>query len=148
MQRARAASDEYYVIDLCDHILGRAAKRQHRFDFLVGDPGRSHRRVRLPVDAYYEDLALVIEFMESQHGRPTPFFDKPGRLTVSGVHRGEQRRLYDERRRQVLPAHGIRLLTIKSECFATRGNRGRKLVRNPIADELVLRGKLAPFIEK
>lgn len=104
--------------------------------------------MRLPVDAYYEDLALVIEFMESQHGTPIPFFDKPGRLTVSGVHRGEQRQRYDKRRRCVLPAHGIRLLTIESECFATRGNRGRKQVRDPIADELVLRGKLAPFIEK
>ena len=41
--------DESYVIDLCDLVLGLRAKRQHRFDFLRGDSGRSH-----PVDAYYE----------------------------------------------------------------------------------------------
>ena len=27
------ASDEKYIIDLCDRILGETAKRQHRFDY-------------------------------------------------------------------------------------------------------------------
>jgi hypothetical protein len=36
----RESSDEYYVLDLCDEALGERALRQHRFDWLRGDPGR------------------------------------------------------------------------------------------------------------
>jgi len=56
---ARSTSDESYVIDLCDEVLKLKAHRQHRFDFLKGDSG-----TRLPVDAYYPSLNLVIEFKE------------------------------------------------------------------------------------
>lgn len=102
--------DEVYVIDLCDEILGRKAKRQQRFPFLLGDSGTS-----LPVDAYYEDLNLVVEYCERQHTEAVPFFDR--RLTVSGVGRGEQRRIYDERRREILPKYGIRLISIAYSDF-------------------------------
>ena len=53
--------DEYYVIDLCDAVLGIASSRQHRFPFLTGDPGRDGSCRRLPVDAFYEPLALAVE---------------------------------------------------------------------------------------
>src|SRR5271163_234983 len=33
--------DESYVIDLCDRVLRLKANRQHRFDFLRGDSGRT-----------------------------------------------------------------------------------------------------------
>ena len=56
----RAKSDEAWIIDICDRILGIKALRQHRFPFLLGDPGRAGRRVQLPVDAYYPDLNLVV----------------------------------------------------------------------------------------
>lgn len=55
----------------------------------------------------------MVEYRERQHDKPTPFFDKPGRLTVSGVERGEQRALYDARRDAEIPAHGLRLLVIR-----------------------------------
>ena len=55
----RGSSDEFYIIDLCDKILHQKASRQHKFDFLVGDTGH-----RLPVDAYYEELKLVVEYQE------------------------------------------------------------------------------------
>ena len=56
-QRAgRRSCDEEYVIDLCDEVLGEAARRQYRFDFLRGDAN-----TRLPVDAYYPSRKLVIE---------------------------------------------------------------------------------------
>ena len=44
---SRKDSDEFYVINLCDDILGLKALRQHTFDFLRGDgtPGR-----KLPED--------------------------------------------------------------------------------------------------
>lgn len=106
----RASSDEEWVIAICDAVLAKTALRQHRFPFLVGDAGRSGRRVPLPVDAYYPELALVVEYHEPQHSRPVGFFDK--RTTVSGVARGEQRRRYDDLRRTVLPANGLDLMIL------------------------------------
>src|SRR5690606_2600377 len=35
----RATSDEAYVLDICDEVLGLKGLRQHRFDFLRGDSG-------------------------------------------------------------------------------------------------------------
>ncbi len=108
----RESSDEYYVLDLCDEVLGERGLRQHRFDWLLGDPGKSGRRVRLPVDGYWPAASIVVEYRELQHGRPVPHFDKLDRLTVSGVHRGLQRVIYDARRDELIPSHGIRLVVI------------------------------------
>ena len=108
----RESSDEYYVLDLCDHVLAETGLRQHRFDWLLGDPGASGRRVRLPVDGYWPNANVVVEYRERQHDQPLNHFDKPDRLTVSGVHRGLQRALYDARRDELIPAHGIRLVVI------------------------------------
>jgi hypothetical protein len=124
--------DEAYVLDLCDRALGETGGRQHRFDWLLGDPGKGGRRVRLPVDSYWPIAKLVVEYRELQHDRPTPHFDKPDRLTISGVHRGIQRARYDARRDELIPAHGLRLVVIRPADFnATR--RGR-LKRNTVAD--------------
>lgn len=124
---SRSNSDEHYVIDLCDEILGQTASRQHRFDFLRGDSGMT-----LPVDAYYSSLKLVIEYHESQHTESTPFFDK--KQTVSGVPRGEQRRKYDQLRQEVLPKHGINVVVIPYTAFGST----KKIVRNPQSDKLVI----------
>lgn len=105
--KSRKDSDEYYVLDLCDQVLGINGLRQHRFDFLLGDSG-----TKLPVDIYYPSLNLVIEYKEQQHSKPNKHFDKPDKMTVSGVHRGEQRKIYDQRRLEVLPKHGIRVIEI------------------------------------
>ena len=124
----RAASDEHYVIDLCDEVLGQTASRQHRFPFLLGDSGTP-----LPVDAYYKDLNLVIEYYECQHTETVTFFDR--RQTVSGVSRGEQRKIYDERRRTELPKYGISLVVISWSDFGT----SKKLVRNREYDIRIVR---------
>jgi len=109
----RNNSDEAYVLDICDEILGMNAIRQYRkFSFLEGDPGKNGQRRRLPVDAFYADLGLAIEYREIQHFESTPHFDKPYKLTVSGVHRGEQRKKYDLLRDRLLPQNGIRLIVI------------------------------------
>jgi hypothetical protein len=92
----RAASDEAYVLSLCDEILGERGQRQHRFVWLRGDPGATGRRASLPVDAFYPSHALVVEYHERQHDAAVGLFDR--RQMVSGVSRGEQRRRYDERR--------------------------------------------------
>ncbi|MBF9519522.1 hypothetical protein [Mycobacteroides chelonae] len=118
----RADSDEHYVLDLCDEILGAVGIRQARFDWLRGDPSPTRPRgSQLPVDGYWPELGLVVEFQEEQHSQPSPFFDR--RRTVSGVGRGEQRRLYDERKRALIPEHGLRLVVIEKVAFPVRGRR-------------------------
>lgn len=128
----RGTSDEAYVLDLCDQALGERGRRQQRFEWLLGDPGKSGRRARLPVDGYWPQANLVVEYRERQHDQPIPHFDKPDRLTISGVHRGAQRAIYDDRRDRLIPAHGIRLIIITpADLDATP--RG-KLRRNPNQD--------------
>jgi hypothetical protein len=85
---SRKDSDEHYVLDLCDEVFGVKGLRQHRFDFLLGDSG-----TKLPVDCFYPELNLVIEYKEQQHTKPNKHFDKPDKMTVSGLHRGEQRKI-------------------------------------------------------
>jgi hypothetical protein len=128
--------DEHYVIDLLDDLLDAPASRQHRFDWLRGDPSPAGRCVRLPVDAYWPDLGLVVEYRERQHDEPVAFFDKPERMTVSGVHRGEQRRLYDARREAMVPAHGLRLVVIRPRDLSAR--RNGRLLRDAQADVAAL----------
>ncbi len=84
----------------------------HRFDFLRGDPTpRLPLGSQLPVDAYYPEANLVLEFRESQHYTDrSELWDK--RITATGGTRKQQRKKYDDRREEVLPNHGIRLLII------------------------------------
>ncbi|MET9387903.1 hypothetical protein ABZY09_44675 [Streptomyces sp. NPDC002928] len=128
----RDDSDEAYVVGLCNEVLRETASTQHKFDWLQGDPGQSGRRAKLSVDAYWPGHQLVVEYRELQHDQPMPHFDKPDKLTVSGVHRGEQRALYDARREAEIPAHGLRLVVIRSADLDADG-RGR-LRRNKEAD--------------
>lgn len=131
--KPRSQSDESYIIDLCDEVLKQNALRQHRFDFLKGDSG-----TRLPVDAYYRSLNLVVEFKERQHTEAVKFFDK--RKTVSGVGRGEQRKIYDQRRRDLLPKQGVKLIELDYSDF--EHTKTKKLVRNREADLRIIKMKL------
>lgn len=133
---ARSSSDESYIIELCDEVLKSIGLRQHRFDFLKGDSGSS-----LPVDAYYPSLNVVVEFKERQHTEAVKFFDK--RQTVSGVDRGEQRKIYDRRRQEILPKQGIILIEFDYSDF--EHTRGNKLVRNIEEDLKVIKRKLKNF---
>jgi len=135
----RKNSDEHYVIDLCDQLLGIRGSRQHRFPFLLGDSGR-----KLPVDVYYESLNLVIEFNEQQHSKAVKHFDKPDKLTVSGVHRGEQRKLYDRRKRSVLPKQGIRVIDISYSAFLSSSNG--KILRDKSVDLNIVKKHILKYI--
>lgn len=133
--------DQLYVTDLCDAVLGVRASREHRFAWLLGDLSpNTGRQVRLPVDAYWESLGLVMEFQEEQHSQSVKHFDKPDVLTVSGVHRGVQRRLYDERKAQMIPANGLRLVVIHKDQFTVRR---KHIVPNREHDMGVVRRLLA-----
>jgi hypothetical protein len=107
----KSGSDEVYVFGLCDAVLNRQAKYGHRFDFLRGDAGH-----RLPVGAYYQDLQLVIEYRERQASETVVPIDK--RLRVSGLPRAQPASRYDQRRRDVLPKHGIKLIEMDYKDFA------------------------------
>jgi hypothetical protein len=125
------------MIDLCDFALGQHALRQHRFDFLRGDTGRT-----LPVDAYYAHLNLVIEYRERQHFEAVEFWDK--KPTASGVSRGQQRRIYDQRRRDVLPKNGMTLVELC--CTDFKCTSAGRLLRLPDLDQAVIRAKLCSWI--
>lgn len=128
---SRSTSDEHYVVGLCNEALGVEGEPQYKFPFLVGYTGRA-----LPVDVYYQKLNLVIEYYERQHTEEVKIFDR--KMTVSGVSRGEQRKIYDERRRIELPKHGIKLVIISYSDFGTT----KKLRRNHDADLLIVKGIL------
>ena len=133
----RKMRDEFYILELCDEVLKHIASRQHRFEFLRGDSGR-----KLPVDAYYSDLKLVIEYRERQHSETVALFDK--RMTVSGVSRGQQRSKYDELRRQILPEKGIDIVEISYSDFAHSSNK--RLKQNKQDDIHIIQEKLQRYI--
>ena len=139
----RLDSDERYIIDICDKVLGRKASRQHRFDFLRGDsrtPTASGRK--LPVDAYYDDLKLVIEYHERQHTEPVGIMDR--RMTVSGISRGEQRKKYDQRRHEELPKHGLTLIILDYANFDI--GHDKRLRRDHVTDETKIRDRLSKYV--
>lgn len=43
---SRADSDEHYVLDPCDEVLGVVVRRQQRLDWLRGDPSAQRPTVR------------------------------------------------------------------------------------------------------
>jgi hypothetical protein len=128
--KRRDKADERYVIDRCDKILGLEAKRQHHFSFLKGDSLKDgvvaeNSGRPLPVDAYYGELKLVVEYWESQHTEPTPYFDN--KMTCCGITRREQRKKYDQRRKEVLPKNGIKLVVIQYKDFGESKRIRRQL---------------------
>lgn len=134
----RSTSDEHYVLDLCDDVLGIRGLRQFTFEWLRGDPSpKRPLGTKLPVDGYWPALGLVVEFQEEQHSQPSPFFDR--RQTVSGVGRGEQRRLYDARKRELVPLHSLRLVVIEKSDFLVRSKR---ILRNRHMDLDIVRQHL------
>lgn len=55
--------------------------------------------------------------------------------------RGQQRRIYDQRRRELIPEHNLRLIVIAASALAC-DRRGR-LLRDRAGDKVALRGLLA-----
>ena len=103
---------ERYVIGLVERLLG-PADPVRRFVWAVGDPSpTTGRRSLLPFDGVWEARKLIVEVDEEQHREATPFFDKTHKLTVSGVHRGEQGRRYDQLKRAAAVANGYTLVAI------------------------------------
>ena len=142
----RVNSDESYIINLCDELLNDTASRQHRFPFLLGDFHKDKKsRTKLPVDAFYQNLNLVIEYHEKQQTEEVPDFDKPAIKTVSGVSRDEQRKIYDQRRRDTLLRKNINLIEINY--YAFENDSQLNIVRNNEKDIEILQGLLKDYIQ-
>lgn len=130
-------SDEYYLVNLCDELLKQKASRKHTFHTLVGNLHKKGKgRTKLPLDAYYEDLKLVLEF-----------FDKNG--TKDELDDKEQARkakikYYDQLKKKAILNKKLRLIEINYALFEC--NEVNKLVRNTENDMLVLKGVLKDFI--
>lgn len=90
------------------------------------------------MDGYWPDTNIVVEYRERQHDRPVAHFDKPDRLTVSGVHRRKQRGIYDARRYELIPSNDGDL---PAGLDATpRGRLGRNLDEDRAVISNLLRG--------
>lgn len=142
----RRNSDETYILDLCDELLNEKAARQHTFDFLVGDVHQDGRtRTELPLDAYYYSLNLAIEYSEKQDSEDSKV-DNPDKMTISGVKRAEQRKIYNRRKREVLRKKEINFIEIKYKDFDFDDQS--KLIRNKEKDTKILKKMLKKFLKE
>lgn len=137
----RSIQDDDYLIALCDEILNKTSKKQFTFDDLRGDYHKDKiTRTKLPLDAYYSDLSLVIEVVNKKSIAPKNGRDKSQKLTVSGVTREEQRKIYQERKRTFLEDKNIKVFEINFALFDT--NEQNRLVRNQENDTALLKDLL------
>ncbi|BDC99559.1 hypothetical protein [Persicobacter psychrovividus] len=135
-------TDGFYLVNIANELLGKEASSQHKFSFLLGDYHKDGKsRTALPIDAYYEELNMAIEFIEKQ-----PIEFKSTRMTVSGVTRGEQRAMYDQRKRTTLAKEGIAIIDVPYADF--RCDEKGKLVRDLEADTKLMREFLADYIKE
>tara|TARA_R110002050_G_scaffold4573_2_gene22111 strand:+ start:24033 stop:24767 length:735 start_codon:yes stop_codon:yes gene_type:complete len=131
-------SDEFYLVNLCDELLELKASRKHTFDELVGNlHKRGKRRTKLPLDAYYADLKLVVEF----------FMNKG---VVEELDEKEQARIiqikrYDQLKKKVILKKDLKLIEINYDFFEC--DETNKLLRNTEQDKLILSGVLKDFLK-
>jgi diadenosine tetraphosphate (Ap4A) HIT family hydrolase len=135
----RSESDEKYILDLVAEVLAEPDYRwQHRFPTLLGDPGKDGKCHPLPVDAYFPRHRLIVEYWEVQHSAPVPIMDEG--VTVSGVSRGHQRRLYDLRRQAWAEANGMQFVILDYRGFQT--DERWRLRRDPAQDRQTIANAL------
>lgn len=135
-------SDEYYLVGLCNELLNEKALHQHTFKYLLGDFHRDgETRTRLPLDAFYVKLNLVLELYEK--GDETSADSQV--ITVSNVKRSEQRKKYAQRKRDFLKEKGIDLVEMDYDEFEC--NEEHRLVRNKEADVKLLKEILKDILK-
>ncbi len=131
-------SDEFYLVNLCDELLEQKASRKHTFDTLVGNlHKRGKGRTKLPLDAYYGDLKLVIEF-----SREDEVFEE---LDSKQQARMIQIQRYNQLKKKAILNKELRLMEIKYASFEC--DETNKLIRNAENDKLVLRDMLKDFLK-
>ena len=139
--RRRESSDEYYLIGLINELLSAKASHQHTFDFLLGDYHKNGKtRTELPLDAYYSEKNLVIEFLDKSNSESI----NQDKMTISGVTRAEQRDIYRKRKQGVLRANDINLIEIDYARFDCDAEQN--LSRNRENDVTLLKEILKHYI--
>jgi hypothetical protein len=137
---------QHSATELLVELLGPCEKEK-RFDWARGDSRRPDQTgLPLPFDAVWESRRLIVEIDERQHAEPVGFFDKPGRMTVSGVHRGEQRRIYDERKGRLAREHGYTVVRIPTSVLSLARDdpkQGPQLDLRPLACRYLTTSDLA-----
>lgn len=131
----RSNSDEKYVLDLLRECLNENYEWQKRFDTLRGDSGKNGRRMKLPVDAYFPISNIIVEYKEKQHFQTVNIMDK--RMTISGVNRGEQRKIYDTRKEKWAKDNNIKFLVVPYHSL--KHDRNGRLLRHKNEDIVVIR---------
>lgn len=113
------------MIAILEEALGEPAEPQKRFPWALGDPDAAGHSVQPPFDAVWEARRLIVEVDEDRHRVSYPFWDNPDRLAVSGVPRGQQRHIYDERKRSAARVRGYVVVEIPWERRPTPAQRNR-----------------------
>jgi len=142
LTKKRTDSDETYVLDLIAEIIDENYKGQMKFDTLLGDPGKAGQRRKLPVDAYFPEANLIVEYKEKQHSQPINIMDR--RMTISGVHRGEQRKLYDLRKEKWAADNKMQFLSISYTDLAHK--RSGRLKRSIEEDMIKIKNLIQKLI--
>ena len=138
----RESSDEYYLIGLVNELLGTRASHQHTFDFLLGDYHKNGKtRTELPLDAYYADQNIVIEFLDKNNSESV----NQDKMTISGVKRSEQRGIYRQRKQGILKANDINLIEVDYALFEC--DTEQNLSRNKEKDVKLLKEILKHYIK-
>lgn len=128
-------SDEFYLVNLCDELLEQKASRKHTFDTVVGNlHKRGKGRTKLPLDAYYKDLKLVIEFFR----KSDEVLDELEQARITQIKR------YNEIKKKAILKKNLRLLAINYASF--EHDETNKIIRNTEEDKLILRGLLKAFL--
>lgn len=131
-------SDENYLLNLCDELLDKKASRKHTFDTLVGNlHKRGKGRTKLPLDAYYQELKLVIEFFQKEKNFEDLDEKEQARIT--------QIKYYDELKKEAVLNKKFRYMKINFAQFQC--NENDKLIRNTENDIIVLKQILKDFLE-
>ncbi len=141
----RFKNDQDYVVDLCDIVLEKKAYRQKKFDFLLGDLHKNGKtQTELPIDAYYVELQLAVEFERLFLSESASSSKRNEKETVSGVLRSEQRKRYSLRKAKVLSEQEISLVVILSTDFACDDQDN--IIRNEENDIKVVQKALKRYV--
>jgi hypothetical protein len=137
--------DVNYVIDLCDEIIGAKANRQKRFWFLVGELHKDEKtRTRLPISAFYERLNLVVDFKEEYIHKLDAEVkhvdkDEESNYVAGGLSRSELRKIYEQRKSDLIPKHKINFVAISNSDFTC--DKQNKIIRNKLKIALITKFK-------
>ena len=131
-------SDENYLFDLCDQILGQKALRQHLFHF--PDKGRN-----FPVHGFYPELELALYYRKPPQSEVVTHLKHISWISGRSIHREKEEEGFLQRCREQLSEKGIRFLEIHHSNFSY--NKLERLKKDSQQDMTVLKDLLYDFME-